>query len=68
MTALIKALKEVKLANAKLQTKLEKHVEKLNALNAFCSFLFEFEFDAKELCGAGLEASKSKSFDVATSL
>jgi len=50
LNALIKALKEVKLTNAKLQTKLEKHVEKLNALNAFCSFLFEFEFDAKKLC------------------
>ena len=68
LTALIKALKEVKLANAKLQTKLEKNVEKLNALNAFCSFLFEFEFDAKELCGAGLEASKSKNFDISAML
>ena len=64
LTALIKALKEVKLANQKYQAKLEKNVEKLNALNAFSSFLFELEFDAKELCGAGLEASKVKGFDI----
>ena len=64
LTALIKALKEVKLANAKFQTKLEKHVEKLNALNAFVSFAFNFEFDSKELCGAGLAASKVKGFDI----
>ena len=64
LTALIKALKEVKLANAKFQTKLEKHVEKLNALNAFVSFAFNFEYDSKELCGAGLAASKVKGFDI----
>ena len=64
LTALIKALKQVKLANAKFQTKLEKHVEKLSALNAFVSFAFNFEFDSKELCGAGLAASKVKGFDI----
>ena len=64
LTALIKALKQVKLANAKFQTKLEKHVEKLSALNAFVSFAFNFEFDSKELCGAGLAASKVKKFDI----
>ena len=64
ITALIKALKEVKLSNEKYQKKLERHVEKLNALNAFLSFCFNFEFDAKELCGAGVAASKVKGFDV----
>ena len=64
LTALIQALKGVKLENAKFQKKLENHVDKLNALNAFLSFCFEFRFDAKELCGAGLEASKVKGFDV----
>ena len=46
------------------QKKLEDHVDKLNTLNAFLSFCFEFQFDAKELCGAGLAASKVKGFDV----
>ena len=64
LTALIKALKEVKLANAKFQTKLDKHVEKLSALNAFVSFCLNFEFDSKELMGAGLAASKMKGFDI----
>ena len=64
LSAQIKALKQVKLASAKFQTKLEKYVEKLSALNAFCSFVFNFEFDSKELCGAGLEASKVKGFDI----
>ena len=64
LTAAIKALKEVNLENAKFQKKLENHVDKLNALNAFISFCFEFKFDAKELCGAGLAASKVKGFDV----
>ena len=59
LTALIKALKGVKLNNEKFQKKLDKHVEHLNALNAFLSFTLNFEFDAKELCGAGLEASKT---------
>ena len=68
LTAAIKALKEVKLANAKFQAKLEKHVESLAALNVFLSFCFNFEFDAKELCGAGLEASKVKGFDVSGKL
>ena len=66
LTALIKALKEVKLANAKFQSKLEKHVEKLSVLNAFVSFVLNLEFDAKELCVAGLAASKVKGFDVNT--
>ncbi len=64
LTALIKALKEVKLANAKFQTKLDKHVEKLSALNAFVSFCLNFEFDSKELMGAGLAACKMKGFDI----
>jgi hypothetical protein len=64
LTSAIKALKEVKLENAKFQKKLEDHVDKLNTLNAFLSFCFEFQFDAKELCGAGLAASKVKGFDV----
>ena len=64
LASVIKALKEVKLENAKFQKKLENHVDKLNALNAFLSFCFEFQFDAKELCGAGLAASKVKGFDV----
>lgn len=58
LSAVIKALKGVKLNNEKFQKKLDKHVEHLNALNAFLSFSLNFEFDAKELCGAGLEASK----------
>ncbi len=58
LSAVIKALKGVKLNNEKFQKKLDKHVEHLNALNAFLSFTLNFEFDAKELCGAGLEASK----------
>lgn len=64
LSSTIKALKEVKLENAKFQKKLETHVDKLTALNAFLSFCFEFKFDAKELCGAGLAASKVKGFDV----
>ena len=59
LSAVIKALKGVKLENEKFQKKLDKHVEHLNALNAFLSFSLNFEFDAKELCGAGLEASKT---------
>ena len=66
LSAAIKALKEVKLSNAKFQSKLEKHVEKLSVLNAFVSFVLNLEFDAKELCGAGLAASKVKGFDVNT--
>ena len=58
LTALIKALKEVKLSNEKFQKKLDQHVSHLSGLNAFLSFVFNFEFDAKELCGAGLTASK----------
>lgn len=58
LTALIKALKEVKLSNEKFQKKLDQHVSHLSGLNAFLSFVFNFEFDAKELCGAGLSASK----------
>ena len=59
LTALIKALQGLKLENEKFQKKLQEHVGKLSALNAFVSFAFNFEFDAKELCGAGLEASKT---------
>ncbi len=58
LTALIKALKEIKLSNEKFQKKLDKHVEKLSGINAFLSFAMNFEFDAKELCGEGLKASK----------
>ena len=66
LTAAIRAFKEIKLANQKYQKILEKHVEKLSVLNAFVSFVFNLEFDAKELCGAGLAASKVKGFDVNT--
>ena len=59
LTAVIKALQGIKLENEKFQKKLQEHVGKLSALNAFVSFVFNFEFDAKELCGAGLEASKT---------
>ena len=64
LTAAIKALKEVKLANAKFQSKLEKHVEKLSALNAFVSFAFNFEFDSKELCRLIFAAFKVTGFDI----
>ena len=59
LSALIKALKSIKLNNEKYQKKLDEHVNHLSALNAFVSFAFNFDFDAKELCGAGLEASKA---------
>lgn len=59
LTAVIKALQGIKLENEKFQKKLQEHIGKLSALNAFMSFAFNFEFDAKELCGAGLEACKS---------
>ena len=58
LSALIKALKGIKLSNEKFQKKLDQHVSHLSGLNAFLSFVFNFEFDAKELCGAGLSASK----------
>ena len=57
ITACIQALKGIKLTNDKFQKKLEDHIEKLNMLNAFVSFCFNFEFDGKELCGAGLKAA-----------
>ena len=57
ITAAIKALKEIKLSNDKFQKKLEEHIEHLNMINAFVSFVFGFEFDAKELSGTGLKAA-----------
>ena len=57
ITACIQALKGIKLTNDKFQKQLEEHIEKLNMLNAFVSFVFNFEFDAKELCGQGLKAA-----------
>ena len=57
ITAAIKALKEIKLSNDKFQKKLEEHIEQLNMINAFVSFAFGFEFDAKELSGTGLKAA-----------
>ena len=68
LTSLIKALKEVKLDNDKFQTKFEKHFEKLNALNKFVLFAFNFNCDSKELCSAGLANSKVKGFSLNTSL
>jgi hypothetical protein len=56
ITACIKALKSIKLSNDKFQKKLEEHIDSLNMLNAFVSFAFCFEFDAKELHGQGLKA------------
>ena len=58
ISALIKALKGVKLTNDKFQKKLEDHVGHLSALNAFVSFAFNLEYDAKELSGQSLEAAK----------
>ena len=57
ITACIQALKGIKLANEKFQKILEEHIEKLNMLNAFVSFVFSFEFDGKELCGQGLKVA-----------
>ena len=57
ITAAIKALKEIKLPNYKFQKKLEKHIGQLNMINAFISFFFGFESDAKELSGTGLKAA-----------
>lgn len=57
ITACIQALKGIKLTNAIFQKKLEEHIEKLNMLNAFVSFVFSFEFDGKELCGQGLKVA-----------
>ena len=57
ITACIQALKGIKLTNDKLQKKLEEHIDRLNMINAFVSFAFNFEFDAKELHGLGLKAA-----------
>lgn len=57
ITAAIQALKGIKLTNDKFQKKLEEHIESLNVLNAFVSFAFNFEFDAKDLHGMGLKAA-----------
>ena len=57
ITACIKALKGIKLTNDKHQKILEEHIEKLNMINAFVSFAFNLEFDAKELHGLGLKAA-----------
>jgi hypothetical protein len=57
ITACIQALKGIKLTNDKFQKKLEEHIESLNVLNAFVSFAFNFEFDAKDLHGTGLKAA-----------
>ena len=57
LTASIQALKGIKLTNDKFQKKLEEHIEQLNVINAFVSFAFNIEFDAKELHGQGLKAA-----------
>ena len=57
ITACIQALKGIKLANDKHQKKLEEHIDRLNVINAFVSFAFNFEFDAKDLHGLGLKAA-----------
>ena len=36
---------------------MEEHIEQLNVINAFVSFAFNIEFDAKELHGQGLKAA-----------
>ena len=33
------------------------HIDRLNVINAFVSFAFNFEFDAKDLHGQGLKAA-----------
>jgi len=58
LTALIKSLKNIKLSNEKFQKKLDDNIGKLSMLNSFVSFVMNFEYDGKELCGTGLEASK----------
>ena len=64
ITALIKALKEVKCKNYKyiFQDKLNKLVKKLILLKSFLSFCFNFEFNAKELYSVFLEEKKFKEF------
>ena len=59
ITACIQALKSIKLTNATHQKKLEEHIDRLNMINAFVSFAFSFEFDAKELHGQGLKAASA---------
>ena len=56
ITAAIQALKTIKLTNAKFQKILDEHIETLNMLNSFISFVFSFEFDSKELCATGFKA------------
>ena len=56
ITAAIQALKTIKLTNAKFQKILDEHIENLNMLNSFISFVFSFEFDSKELCATGFKA------------
>ena len=56
ITAAIQALKSITLSNAKFQKILADHIENLNMLNSFISFVFSFEFDSKELCATGFKA------------
>ena len=52
-SALVTALKDVKLNNEKYQKKLEKMLGFLNLVNAFISGSVKFEYDAKVLKGEG---------------
>ena len=52
-SALVAALKDVKLNNEKYQKKLEKMLGFLNLVNAFISGSVKFEYDAKVLKGEG---------------
>ena len=47
ITTSIKALKEVKLRNDKLQKEWEEQIQQSIIMNAFVSFVFGFEYDAK---------------------
>lgn len=57
ITACIQALKSITITNNLHQMVLEKLIDRLNMINAFVSFAFNFEFDAKELHGQGLKAT-----------
>ena len=56
ITAAIQALKSITLSNAKFQKILADHIENLNMLNSFISFVFSFEFDLNKK----LEESRAK--------
>lgn len=59
-TALVAALKDVKLGNEKYQKKLEKMLGFLNLINSFISGTIKFEYDAKVLKGEGEKSVEQK--------